>query len=251
MKAKIISAYEAVRNGNSVDRVVVDPEMNAAFLAECQRLGLVAAGATLNRALINLRKAGYLRGIKSRSPSPGDDDPYRFAAEMAARHMERRDGVTLDDILCDPDLAAEFDKLAAAISPGFTPLQYRWAALNLRKKSGLSPELLARVASPKQVLTFPIPALSLDSIPSEQGLYLFFTRDVCLYVGEAENLRNRIGKHLDHSDNKGLARWMWDQGTAELFLELQILDSATTQKVRRALERELIRGRSPLFNIDR
>lgn len=235
MKAKIISAFEAVRNGNSVDRVVVDPELNAAFLAECQTLGLDAAGATLNRALINLRKAGHLRGLKSRSPSPGDDDPYRFAAEIAARHMERRDGVTLDDILCDPDLATEFDKLAASIAPGFTPLQYRWSALNLRKTSRLKPELLARIAPPKQVVTVPILGLVVNTIPAEQGLYVFFTRETCLYVGEAESLRNRIGKHLDHSDNKGLARWMWDAGTNELFLELQFLDASTTQKVRRDL----------------
>lgn len=251
MKAKIISAFEAVRNGNSVDRVVVDPELNAAFLGECQRLGLDAAGATLNRALINLRKAGHLRGLKSRSPSPGDDDAYRFAAEMAARHMERCDGVTLDDILCDPALAGEFDKLAASISPSFSPLQYRWAALNLRKTSRLAPELLARVAPPKLVLSFAVPGLALDSVPNEQGLYLFFAREMCLYVGEAENLRNRIGKHLDHSDSKGLARWMWEQGTTELFLELQVLDATTTQKIRRALERELIRGRNPAFNISR
>jgi len=249
VKSKIIAAFEAVRNANSVDRVVVDPELNAAFLAECRRLELVADAATLNRALINLRKAGNLRGLKSGSPSPGDDDAYRFAAEMTARHMERRDGVTLDDILCDPSLAAEFDKLAGSIAPGFTPLQYRWSALNLRKQNLLKPELLARVAPPKQVVTVPIAGLNLAMIPAEQGLYIFFTRDSCLYVGEAESLRNRLGKHLDHSDNKGLARWIWESGTAELFLELQILDAATTQKVRRALERELIRGRRPEFNI--
>jgi hypothetical protein len=251
VKAKIISAFEAVRNGNSVDRVIADPELNGAFLAECQTQGLVAAGATLNRALINLRKAGYLRGLKSKSGSPGDDDLYRFAAEMAARFMERRDGVSLDDIICDPELASAFDKLAASISPGFTPLQYRWAALNLRKANRLKPELLARVAPPKQVITLPLAEIAREMIPTEQGLYMFFPRDTCLYVGEAESLRNRISKHLDHSDNKGLARWMWEQGMAEIFLELQILDAATTQKVRRALERELIRGRRPEFNIIR
>ena len=251
MKSKLIAAFDAVRNGNSVDRVVVDPELNAAFVAECKRLELGGAAATLNRALINLRKAGYLRGLKSRSPSPGDDDAYRFAAEIAARHMERRDGVTLDDILCDPALATEFDKLAAAISPGFTSLQYRWSALNLRKTKRLSPELLARIAPPRQVHSFAVLGLALDAVPSEQGLYLFHTRETCLYVGEAENLRNRIGKHLDHSDNKGLARWMWEQGSTALFLELQILPAATTQKVRRALEQELIRGRNPVFNIKR
>lgn len=251
MKSKIIAAFEAVRNGNSVDRVVADPESNQAFIVECRQRGLEAAEATLNRALLNLRKAGYLRGIKSRSASLGDDDAYRFAAEMAARHMERRDGVTLDDIICDPKLAGEFDQLANSISPGFAPLQYRWSALNLHKKSSLSPELLARVAPPKRVMAYSTPALQLASLPAEQGLYLFYTSSECLYVGEAENLRNRIGKHLDHSDNKGLARWLWDQGPAEVFLELQVLDASTTQKIRRALERELIRGRHPLFNISR
>jgi hypothetical protein len=251
VKSKIIAAFEAVRNGHSVDRVVVDPELNAAFLAECQRLELNAAAATLNRALINIRKSGHLRGLKSRSPSLGDDDAYRFAVELAARHMERRDGISLDDIICDPKLAAEFDKLAGMISPGFTPLQYRWAALNIRKANKLKPELLARIAPPKQVVTVPVAGISLDMVPGEQGLYMFFTRETCLYVGEAESLRNRIGKHLDHSDNKGLARWLWEQGDQELFLELQILDAATSQKVRRALETELIRGRKPEFNVHR
>jgi site-specific DNA-methyltransferase (adenine-specific) len=251
VKAKIVLAYEAASHGNSVDRVVCDPELNSAFLAECEKQGLSGAPATLNRALLNLRKAGYLRGLKSRSTSVGNDDAYRFSAEMAVRYMERRDGVTLDDIICDPDLAAEFHKIAETISPGFSPLQYAWAALNLRKAKRLSPELLARVAPPKLVLSLPVSGLSLDAIPTEQGLYLFFTSESCLYVGEAESLRNRIGKHLDHSDNKGLARWMWDQGETKLFLEMQVLEPATTQKIRRALECELIRGRRPLFKVKR
>jgi hypothetical protein len=251
VKAKLITALDSVPGENSVDRVIADPGLNAVFQAECQKLGLLGAAASLNRAILNLRKAGHLRGRKSRSPALGDDDPYRFAAEMAVRHMERRDGVTLDDIICDPELAAEFDKIAAAISPGFSSLQYRWAALNLRKARRLVPELLARVAPPAQVLTYSVPALSLNSVPNEQGLYVLFATDRYLYVGEAENLRNRIGKHLDHSDNKGLARWMWDEGTDQLFLELQVLDSATTQKVRRALEQELIRSRQPIFNVKR
>jgi excinuclease UvrABC nuclease subunit len=93
--------------------------------------------------------------------------------------------------------------------------------------------------------------LDLDQVTREQGLYLPFTPTECLYVGEAESLRNRMGKHLDHSDNKGLARWMWDQGTSQLFVELQSLAADTTQKVRRALETELIRSRNPLFNVKR
>lgn len=251
MKAKIIKAFDSIPGKNSADRIIADPELNATFQLECRKLELVGAAASLNRALLNLRKSGELRGRKTRSQPVGNDDPYRFAAEMAVRHMERRDGVTLDEILCDPELAAEFDKTAAAISPGFTSLQYRWAALNLRKARRLVPELLARVAPPKHVSKHLVTSLKLMDVPDEQGLYLLFVKDSCLYIGEAENLRNRIRKHLDHSDNKGLARWMWDEGTDQLFLELQVLDATTTQKVRRALEQELIRSRRPVFNVKR
>jgi len=251
VKSRLIAAFEMTRDGYSADRVVADPVLNTAFVAKCQQLEMTAEPATLNRALINLRKTGHLRHLKSRRTSFKQEDSYRFAAEMAARFMERRDGVTLDDIICDPELAVEFDRLAAAISPGFTPLEYRWAALNLRKASRLAPEILARVAPPIRVLTFPVNQIDLATLEPVPGLYLFFTPTVCLYVGEAESLRNRIGKHLDHSDSKGLAHWMWEQGVDQLFLELQVLDGSITQRVRRALERELIRSRNPTFNIQR
>lgn len=251
MKDRITAAFENSRQGFSVDRVVADPTLNAAFLAECHGQGLEASPATLNRALMNLRKAGGLRRIRSVRSSFPAEDQYRFAVEMTVRFMERRDGVSLDDIICDPQLATEFDALAAAISPGFSSLEYRWAALNLRKASRLSPEILARVAPPVRILTFTVANVDLNQIPLEQGLYLFFTATHCLYVGEAENLFNRLKRHLDHSDNKGLAQWMWEEGNDRLFLELQILEGNTTTRVRRALELELIRSRNPTFNVSR
>lgn len=251
MKDRITIAIERSCQGFSVDRVIADPALNVAFQTECQNLGLNASPATLNRALINLRKSGGLRRIKSTPTSFPGEDQYRFAAEMTVRFMERRDGVSLDDIVCDPRLATEFDALAGAISPGFSSLEYRWAALNLRKASRLSPEILARVAPPVRVVSFPVSSLDLSQIPLEQGLYLFFTATNCLYVGEAENLFNRLKRHLDHSDNKGLAQWMWEEGSDRLFLELQILERTTTTRDRRALELELIRSRKPTFNVAR
>jgi site-specific DNA-methyltransferase (adenine-specific) len=231
--------------------VVADATLNAAFLAECKRLGLAASPATLNRALLNLRKSGGLRRIRSARTSFLGEEQYHFAVEMAVRFMERRDGVSLDEIVCDPHLATELDALAGAISPGFTSLEYRWAALNLRKASRLSPELLARVAPPVRVLNFHVASLDLSQIPLEQGLYLFYTATNCLYVGEAESLFNRLKRHLEHSDNKGLAQWMWQEGNDRLFLEVQVLATNTPTRVRRALELELIRGRKPLFNVVR
>ena len=251
MKDKLRLAFEAAAGGFSPDRVVADPELNRVFLAGCREHGLAGSDATLNRALLNLRKKGDLRGLKSKRSSFLNEGEYRFAAEIAARFIERRDGLTLDEILCDPLLAKEFDSLAASVSPGFTSAQYRWAALNLRKTTRLSPDLLSRVIGLQNAYNLRVSDLELGSVPLAPGLYMFFTVNTVLYVGEAENLQNRVRKHLDHSDNKGLARWLWEQGSEELHLELQVLPAKTSTRVRRAIEIELIRSRNPLFNIKR
>lgn len=251
MKSKLLAALDAISQGFSPDRVVADPELNLAFLTECSRLGLTGSAATLNRALLNLRKRGELSGRKSRRTSFPNEDGYRFAAEMAVRFLERRDGLSLDDIICDPELARAFDSHAERICPGATPLQYRWAALKLRKSKMLEPELLAKVARPTNVLALLVHEIDPRAIPSLPGLYLFYNPNESLYAGESENLRGRIAKHLDHSDNKGLAHWMWEYGTESLHLEIQTLDPSTATRVRRALETELIRSRKPIFNVKR
>ena len=130
-------------------------------------------------------------------------------------------------------------------------LQYRWAALNLRKAGNLEPEVLARVMPPVEMLRFPVRDLDLQNVPRDQGIYLFFDAKEVLYIGESENLRSRIKKHLDHSDNKGLARWLWEFGIDDLNVELQMLEPSTETRVRKAFETELIRSRNPVFNIQR
>ena len=180
-----------------------------------------------------------------------DEDDYRFAAEIAVRFLERRDGISLDAIICNPDKASEFDRVAQRIAPGYSPLQYRWAALNLRKAKRLAPELVGRIAPPVRVINVPVSDIVPDDLPLSQGLYLFFAAQQLLYVGETENLRKRLKKHLQHSDNQGLARWIWEFGTQSLHLEMQILEDQTKAHTRKALELELIRSRQPIFNIKR
>lgn len=251
MKAEIKQAFQAVCSGYSPDRVVADPDLNQAFLETCRQLGLKGTAVSLNRALLNLRKQGGLRGLKSKPSTFPNMEQYRFASEMAVRFMERRDAVSLDDIICDPVQAIEFDALAARLAPGYKPVEYRWAALNLRKAKHLKPEILSRVVEPSGIKNFGIVGLELNQVDSLPGLYIFYTRSGVLYIGEAENLNNRIRKHLDHSDNKGLARWLWEQGSEELFLEIQLLPMEVSTRVRKALEMELIRSRNPTFNVKR
>jgi hypothetical protein len=243
-------AFLDTRDGYSADRVVADPVFNAKFLARCGELGLTAPPAELNLRLINSRKSGALSGLpRGKQTSFSNEDEYRFAAEVAARFLEQRDQTSLDAVICNPGLAAEFDSIAQRIAPGYISLQYRWAALNLRKARVLRPEILGQAIPVETSHIGPIESINVGSLSATQGIYLFYSRDSILYVGETTNFRKRIGKHLDHSDNKELARWFWENGVEDVELEIRVLPADTTTRVRRALETELIRSREPRFNI--
>ena len=238
--------------GYSADRVVADPELNAKFLLACRSLGLDALARVLNGCLFNSRKASLLAGIPTTQRTEFSDlGDYQFASEVAARFLEHRSQVTLDQVLCDPDLAAEFDQLAASIVPGFSSLQYRWAALSLRKTKRLRPELLAHVVPPIAIQIGRIDEIDLAKLPMEQGIYIFYSQKETLYVGECENLRLRIKKHLEHSDIKAVAHRFWEKGTSDVFLEVRVLPSTTSGRIRRALEATLISSRHAAFNIKR
>jgi site-specific DNA-methyltransferase (adenine-specific) len=250
MNSLLIEAFSEAADGWSADRVIADPELNRRFIDACRRRALDGPPVQLNLTLLNTRKRGVLpRG--ARRTVMRNQDAYAFAAEIAVRSLERRHRTTLDRVLCDPALAQDFNAVAAAVAPGFTALEYRWAALRLRKTSRLKPEILGR-AVPSEVFG-PIATAELDiaRVPNQQGLYILATREKVLYVGEARNLRARLKKHLDHSDNKFLARYIWEFGGGDLFVECHVLPEGTRTDVRKAMELELIRSRQAEFNVRR
>jgi hypothetical protein len=249
MRQDIFDAFLEIRNKRSPDFVIADPELNHKFLEACRAKGINDSNDAINRDLLNARKAGYLRGIKSNRVIVRNQENYRFASEAAVRFLERRDGVTLDQILCNPEKAREFDEIAQKIAPGFLPFEYRWAALGMRKRRKLKPELVAKVMKNVTVIRYKVSELDVEEIPSQQGVYLFHDSGNALYAGEAANLYKRVRKHLDHSDSKGLAHWLWEHGTGEMHLELHVLPKETSTVARKALEAEMIRSREPVFNI--
>lgn len=249
MKDVIRDAFFTSASGYSPDRVLADSALNSFYITACRNLGLQATETELNLALLGLRKRGELRSLKSRRSNLTDLDEYSHAAEIAARMMEVKHQVSLDRMLCDPTLAVEFDQLAASFAPGYDSFRYRWAALGLRKKRSLKPELTAHIVPQEIALLGRLHELDLSKVPMQQGIYLFHTQHTTLYVGEAENLQNRLRKHLDHSDNRELARWLWQNPLSEAQIEIRALAASVSARVRRAVEAELIASRKPLFNI--
>lgn len=249
MKSQIVNAFLSMRGDKSPDAVIANQDLNRLFIEAARASGATDSDEKINRTLLNARKAGLLKGIKSANIIVKNQDDFRFASEIAIRYIETRDGIALDSVLCNPKTAAEFDEIAGQISPGFTSFEYRWAALNLRKRRRLRPELVARVLSDVAVVRHRVVEIVADSVPMLPGVYLFHDSKNVLYIGEAEVLFKRIKKHLDHSDNRGFARWLWEHGSGDLHLELHVLPASTQSKARKALEAEMIQSRRPIFNV--
>lgn len=247
-------AFSAVHDGWSADEVLVRDDLNAAFIARCHSLAPNADEAELNWALLNLRKAGKLQATVTRRLSQRHED-YLHAAEIAARAMYDQHAESIDRVLCSPALRREFDRIARGVTPDVAAERLRRAALSLRKARRLRPELVVRVAAwDKQILTLPASEILADPqrIPMSPGIYIFRDHSGYLYIGESENVRARVGQHLDHSDRKSLAHYLWHEGLDGVEVELHVFardSNARRKEMRRAYESELIASRRPRFNV--
>ncbi len=195
--AEIIEAYRQSAEGFSADRLLADPDLNAAYLDCCRRLGANTLPVLLNKRLLRLRKAGKLSGIKAVKRSTFDwteADSYLFASEIAWRQVFDETGASLDDIFCNPSLAKLFDDTARKFAPGFSSLQYRWAALTLRKtKDDVSNRSLL-LDVPEAKLR---PVDDFDSLNGQAGLYMVTARRKApLYVGEALDLGDVLNRQF-------------------------------------------------------
>jgi len=202
----VVEAFRLAHDGFSADRVVVDPNLNASFADDCRRLGLAGEPRIWNILLFRLRKAGRLAHLETTRPTDiswHDCDGYLFASEIALQSLlDGGRAQSLDEILCDPILAAELDKLAASFAPGRSPLEYRWAALKLRKQAK-NARTRARVLHarrpPRLGKITPIDELDLRRVPDRAGVYVVSQKGPAqkLYIGEALNLRGRLQQQFD------------------------------------------------------
>lgn len=214
----ICDAFAQTYRGYSPDRVVVDPELNEPFTTACQQLGLVGNARLWNTLLFRLRKAGKLIDLPTTERTSltwEECDDYLFASEIALEIMLSNElARSVDEILCDPTLAREFDARAATFAPGFSPLQYRWAALKLRKQAKFARSRGAILKAPAKLA----PAIRVDEpgaiekLPDAPGVYLVSAdRNKRLYVGETFSLRRRL---LANFESACMQPWI-DQGQSK------------------------------------
>mgnify|MGYP000586758980 CR=1 FL=1 len=196
----LIGAYRAACATCSADQVLCDPEINARFAAACKAKGVAGEPYTWNRLLLRVRKRGKLPklGVARRRLTFSMMDPYSDAAEIAMHMMSVDYGYSLDDLLCSPDAAAEFDRIASEFAPGYSPLEYRWAALSIRKRATDSKRFARRhfsawLAGRRLPPSAPLSKWT-DGCYEVPGVYVLFSDSIALYVGETMNLRRRIDR---------------------------------------------------------
>jgi len=199
----ILAAYREQCGGESTDFVLCNPEITAAFVQACKKKGLPGNAYAWNRLLLRIRKSGKLPRTKIRTKrlTFAEMDPYSFASEIAMQALAIDYQLTLDEMLCAPDYASEFDRLAAEFAPGFSSFEYRWAALAIRKRAKQAKRLAKNEFAdwldkdlPKSVALhrFANPTSSAASV------YLLTTENKQpLYVGETLDVSRRLGQIKD------------------------------------------------------
>jgi hypothetical protein len=214
----VIQAFNDIRVGWSADYVILHPERNLEFLKQCWRLGIAATPEELNWTLMNARKNGKLSGcysVNRYSIAKRELDQFSFAAEMALRELqdkawveEHRESLSLDKLLCSPRLAVRFDELARSIAPGRPSLEYRWAAMTLRKARRLAQN------------AFPIPLfednglledLRPSRVPTETGVYWIWFEDRSAFVGVADSLRIQLDSFVGTLGVAAVPTWIQDR----------------------------------------
>ncbi|MDE0862229.1 MAG: DNA methyltransferase [Rubripirellula sp.] len=203
-EASVIEAFGAASDGHSTDYLLCDPVLGQSFVSACRKRSLPGDPRMWNSFLLRIRKSGKLPKSTNagRRLSYTDMDPYSDASEAAMRLIGLDYGMTLDEMLCSPQAANEFDQLAGLLAPGYTPFEYRWAALALRKRAGT--KRYRNMASEQQdhwrQQRTPTRRSIENCLTTKYdcpGVYLVLHEDSTLYVGETRNIRERLEKLLN------------------------------------------------------
>lgn len=256
--AGTLEAFKSVHDGWSVDELLIQDTLRTHFLNAFRSSSDLEPTALhekqLLERLIQLRKAGKLP-VKSTKRNQLETAQWLPIAEIASRQMMDRFQANVDQWLVDPTLLDKFDAAVQNIDSESKPEEVRRAALRLRKSRRLKPELMSRVVDWKRdIISMSVEqaAANLNELPQNAGIYVFSDKTGFLYIGQSNNLRTRLSKHLDQSDRKSLFEYLRANSQDQITLELHVFtkDSpANDTAAREAYESDLIRTRQPRFNV--
>jgi len=242
----VVAAYESAGQGYPVDYLLCDKGLNKEFIKQCLGRGIGGNAAIWNRYLMQLRKSGSLPK-STKAPShltSGDLENFGFASEVAWRLLSIDYHKTLDDILCSPDFAEEFDRLAAEYGPtsgAASSLGFRRAAISIRKRAKV-----ARKTASEQFSDWIDGKKKLASIKlgnslgplDKPGVFVLSSGDAAVFVDEAQNMRVKVEELLANPN------WL-SLGTDSV----SYVECGESQSMRYGLKSALVQREKPLLNV--
>ena len=242
---------EVRKDRKSSEVYVADPDRNMIFLKRCRKLGVKGSDYGINKTLYNARKNKLLSGLDSeRTPShhQSHHQSFAFACEFAATELRYTKGASIDDIICDPALAAAFDSIARRISPGHSSFEYRWAILSIRKagrRKRTTAAPIAPVKVPALTTGFRLTVDPIDNIPNASGVYLLSERENPLYASKADSLRIGVSLYKQPNIFKAITDKFWQPKEDEFTVSY-----ATVQPNKLIdIEKRMIKDWHPVFNV--
>jgi len=260
----IIDAFEQTREDRSIDRLLADPAHANRFYKACRSLGLRAPPGKIFRRLLSMRKHKpcTLKILATSERSAiRDFDCLAHAAEFAMMQVRYCMGATCDDILADPEVGRQFDKLAERISPGWEPVDYRLAALRIRKarhcpkaRLSLFGEMHLGLITRRWIDAGTIPSPRLDGVPEGAGIFTLSESDNddrVLYVRSTNALSRVLSQVIKPTLFEALRGPYWQPRPDAIALKLipfekrlPLLDYGL-----RLWELKLILEKVPVFNL--
>ncbi len=201
----VVEAYGEF--GYPADYLLCDKSLNAEFIARCLKKGIGGNAYVWNRYLLALRKAGKLSAAKRPEQLTAEKlNQFGFASEVAWRLMAIDYQKTLDDILCSPDFAKEFDRLASEFGPSdidVSSLEYRLAALSIRKRCHDSRATAILEFSQWTTRERRLPEIDLDGSLKEleqSGVFVLSDDGTGVFAEASENMRLQVERMLSNEN---------------------------------------------------
>jgi hypothetical protein len=258
----VVQAFEDVRGGLATDAILWDRSLARVFAKRCRQLGLDASDASLNRRLINIRKniRRYEKhGISITPATKGDTHPsivpqYAHVIEFALVRLRYRYGASIDDILLDPNLGEQFEKMALELAPDLSNRDLRLGALYIRKTRHFEKKDFASIECldlevVEKAWSRPVSLAAVDpaNVPSSPGLLELKEEGRYLYISRNNDIRPAADQMRSGNAFDLVANGFWTPRLDKI--TLQFVTGATIGDIKLGVwEKRLIRDREPIFN---
>jgi site-specific DNA-methyltransferase (adenine-specific) len=253
--AKIIQAFAETHKGYALDRVLADPDLARRFVEKAHELGVDALPALINRRILRIRKAKEL-DVETTVKEKRDLGPFLIPAELAFAKLSYQYDASYDDLLADPEIGAAFDALALKFGGAANVVDYRLAALHLRKnvrsrQSKERQELANLGISDLNKRWRPVGAfatISLNDVPAAEGIFALSEPNRYLYLTRYPNMREGVQRFRDQNLLGALANKFWTPSLDSISVQL-IRQQEAKGITLRLLELKALEVYRPIFNL--